>query len=384
MVVGVGYARTAAFIMRGGFFMVHVFEKNFHDVIAVAQCVSGVSTVGEILPITRGHLNRTFKVQVDGLAHEHLLLQQINHRIFQDIPALMRNITLVLNHLETHTLFSGEVPQLQRFQNGDYYFSTLEFGWWRAYKFIEGSESFDNVPTPNHAESGASLCGSFSAALTDLDPGELTEVLPGFQDSRARFESGDAAAYSASKERLANAHDVTIALEQRRATALRWQTPEVLKTFAFRPVHNDFKLNNVLFRQGTAEACAVIDLDSCMPGYVYYDFGDLLRSTLLSCPEDCTNLSLVTLNEEVLAATVRGFVRGLGSSVSDSEKRCYYDAPAALAYTLARRFLTDYLENDSYFGASWPDQNLQRARVQLAHGDLLAEKYQLIQTLLDE
>ena len=43
-------------------------------------------------------------------------------------------------------------------------------------------------------------------------------------------------------------------------------------------VHNDAKLDNVLFDIQTGEVASVIDLDTVMPGGILHDFGDLIRS----------------------------------------------------------------------------------------------------------
>lgn len=44
-----------------------------------------------------------------------------------------------------------------------------------------------------------------------------------------------------------------------------------------RVIHNDTKLNNVLFNKTTDEAICVIDLDTVMGGSLLYDFGDALH-----------------------------------------------------------------------------------------------------------
>ncbi len=60
-----------------------------------------------------------------------------------------------------------------------------------------------------------------------------------------------------------------------------------------RVTHNDTKINNVLFNP-EGKAIAVIDLDTVMPGYVHYDFGDAIRTFTNTANEDEANLSKVT------------------------------------------------------------------------------------------
>jgi N-acetylhexosamine 1-kinase len=58
-----------------------------------------------------------------------------------------------------------------------------------------------------------------------------------------------------------------------------------------RTVHGDTKLNNVLFCNETGRARCIVDLDTCMPGYSLYDFGDLVRFTAATSDEDERDLS---------------------------------------------------------------------------------------------
>ena len=46
-----------------------------------------------------------------------------------------------------------------------------------------------------------------------------------------------------------------------------------------RITHNDTKFNNILFDSDDNPLC-VIDLDTVMPGYIHYDFGDAIRTAV--------------------------------------------------------------------------------------------------------
>src|SRR3569833_3445465 len=52
-----------------------------------------------------------------------------------------------------------------------------------------------------------------------------------------------------------------------------------------RIVHNDTKFNNVLLDSNDQAQC-VIDLDTVMPGYVAYDFGNSVRTIINTVAED--------------------------------------------------------------------------------------------------
>jgi aminoglycoside phosphotransferase (APT) family kinase protein len=362
-------------------------DVNDAKAVAAVTCeLQDIDKVVSVKPLIRGHLNKTYVVEVSSSRHHAILLQKINHRIFQNVDGLMQNISLVIEHVRRSDDYpqSAVVPGLLSFRDGAVVFRDSFGSFWRSYEFVEESESFDTIPDMHHAQAGASLCGAFLAALKDLDPGGIIEVLPGFQDSRNRFETFRGAIENGLPQRVERAQHEIDCVKQAEAVAVRWRDPTILEALPLRVVHNDFKLNNVLFRKGFPVARAVIDLDSCMPGVLYYDFGDLVRSTLLSVPEDSTNYHEMKIDTSIMMATVRGFVEGIKASITSVERVQLVDAPAAIAFTLAARFLTDYLQGDTYFGATWQDQNLQRARVQYRLGQLLEEQTPFLKRLLND
>ena len=116
----------------------------------------------------------------------------------------------------------------------------------------------------------------------------------------------------------------------------------------------------------TGEPVCVIDLDTIMPGSVLFDFGDAIRFGASSAAEDETDLSKVYMREDAFDAFAKGFVGGLEGSLSEEE---IMELPmGALIITLETgiRFLTDYLNGDTYFRIHYPQHNLDRARNQFA------------------
>ena len=137
-------------------------------------------------------------------------------------------------------------------------------------------------------------------------------------------------------------------------------------TIPLRVTHNDTKLNNILMDSKTGEPVCVIDLDTIMPGSVLFDFGDAIRFGASSAAEDETDLSKVYMREDAFDAFAKGFVGGLEGSLSEEE---IMELPmGALIITLETgiRFLTDYLNGDTYFRIHYPQHNLDRARNQFA------------------
>jgi hypothetical protein len=132
-----------------------------------------------------------------------------------------------------------------------------------------------------------------------------------------------------------------------------------------RVVHNDCKLNNVLFDEASGEGLCVIDLDTVMPGSVLADFGDLARTAACAAPEDETDLSRVRIDGALYAALVRGYLAGTAALLEPVEIALLPLAGPLIALETGIRFLTDHLAGDVYFRIHRPGHNLDRARVQL-------------------
>ncbi len=130
-----------------------------------------------------------------------------------------------------------------------------------------------------------------------------------------------------------------------------------------RTTHNDTKFNNILFDR-TGRGLCLIDLDTVMPGYVHYDFGDAVRSAANRSREDEADLERVGLDMDVFRELSRGFLGALRGRLSGEETAHLAFSAKLFAYMVGLRFLSDHLAGDLYFKTVRPGHNLQRARVQ--------------------
>ena len=135
-------------------------------------------------------------------------------------------------------------------------------------------------------------------------------------------------------------------------------------TLPERVTHNDTKLNNVLLDDRTQEGVCVIDLDTVMPGSVLYDFGDLVRTSTSPAAEDETDLSKVRMQFPMFEALVRGYLASAGGFLTPKEKSLLPFAGKLITFEIGLRFLTDWLEGDTYFKIKRPTHNLDRTRTQ--------------------
>jgi len=105
-------------------------------------------------------------------------------------------------------------------------------------------------------------------------------------------------------------------------------------------------------------------LDTVMPGSMLYDFGDALRMGGSTGAEDETDLSKVNFDNGAFEAFAKGFCSETMESMTEMEKELLPFSVKLLTYECGIRFLTDYLEGDTYFKIHRPEHNIDRARNQ--------------------
>jgi hypothetical protein len=98
-----------------------------------------------------------------------------------------------------------------------------------------------------------------------------------------------------------------------------------------------------------------------MPGYFISDVGDMMRTCICPVSEEEQDFSKVQVRKEFYDAIVDGYFSEMKDELTDTEKKYFLFAGRFLIYMQAIRFLTDYLQNDVYYGAAYPQQNFVRA-----------------------
>jgi len=117
--------------------------------------------------------------------------------------------------------------------------------------------------------------------------------------------------------------------------------------------------------KNTDKGVCVIDLDTVMSGSLLYDFGDSVRFAANNGAEDDKDLSRVWIRTELYEEYVSGFLAGVGDSITNEEIKLLPMSVFILTYELALRFMTDYLNGDTYFKLNYPEHNLIRTRAQI-------------------
>lgn len=323
-----------------------------------------------VAPYHRGHIHDTFVSDCrEAFGVRRYLLQRMNEAVFQDIDGLMHNIDLVIRHLEERLRRPGVddgfhalrlIPTL----DGASYARTAS-GAWRIYRFVENTRSFDLCRSERQAFEAARAFGRFQAYLSDLDPAGLRETIPDFFSTPHRLKQFQAALAADPVGRAASCRkEIDAALSRAK------MAPVFLDLIAegripMRIVHGDTKLNNVLFDASSARAVSIVDLDTCMPAYSLYDFGDLVRFTAATSAEDERDLDRVDVNIGLYRALIEGYHEATRGFLTAEEQELMPFSARLVTYTIGLRFLTDHLNGDTYFKTEREGHNLDRARVQL-------------------
>ena len=103
-----------------------------------------------------------------------------------------------------------------------------------------------------------------------------------------------------------------------------------------------------------------------MPGLALYDFGDSIRFGANTCAEDEKDTSKVSLDLDYFKAYARGFLSEAGKSLNQCEIDNLAFSAKLMTFECGMRFLTDYLNGDTYFKTAYPEHNLVRAKNQFA------------------
>ena len=322
-----------------------------------------------VQPFGSGLINTTWKVTCGNKSY---ILQRINHQVFKKPALIAQNIKNIGEHLNTHHpgyFFVEPVLTLDNkglviTENGEYF---------RLQPFVTDSLSYDVVMNEELAFEAAKQFGKFTRLLSGLDVNSIQVTLPDFHNLTLRYEQFEQAVKNGNPERIKESQHLISSIRRYQFITTKFEEIKQDPDFKVRVMHHDTKINNVLFDKSGNGLC-VIDLDTIMPGYFISDFGDMMRTYLSPANEEEADFSKIEAREEYFKAIVEGYLGELKEELSHGEIRHMIYAGQFMVYMQCIRFLTDYLNNDAYYGAKYEKHNLVRAGNQLTLLDRITEK----------
>ncbi len=333
--------------------------------------------INDISPYGSGHINETFLVQCQ--CSKNYILQRVNHDVFLQVPQLMENVVGVTGFLREKILQNGGDPDRETLNylftdEGLPYCKDAGGNYWRLALQIRDTVCLDAVRNAEDFYNSAVAFGNFQYLLADYPAHTLHETIVNFHNTRTRYDAFKAAV---AKDVLGRAKTVEKEIEfalAREADGAVLVDMLAAGQLPLRVTHNDTKLNNVMLDAKTGKAVCVIDLDTVMPGLAVNDFGDSIRFGANTATEDEQDLSKVQLDLDLYRAYTQGFLEGCRGSLTQAELEMLPMGAKTMCLECGIRFLTDYLEGDTYFRTHRPGQNLDRCRTQFKLVEEL-EKY---------
>lgn len=354
-------------------------EKTKFFLYEIADTFQVSGQVKKIIPFGTGHIHDTYQVQTDE--HSVYILQRMNHFVFKDIPGLMKNLKLVLDQLNRS--ISNYPRHLISTKNETSCFRDDDSFYWRLLNFIPDSVTYEQVESKAMAFSGGSAFGSFVAHLKDLSPALLVETIPEFHNLKNRIRNLKYALNHDVQGRSSTVLNEIEFVESVSDEMLQIQKLGESGSLSKRVIHNDTKINNVLF-DSQGNAVCVIDLDTVMPGYLHFDFGDMLRTGAATALEDESDLSKVGVDTMLLENFTKGYLTETHAILNLKEIESLALAPAMMSFMMGVRFLTDYVEGDVYYKINYPEHNLVRAKNQFMLTKYFIEQQESIQKMINK
>lgn len=320
--------------------------------------------------IKSGHINDTYLIQTQEKDKPDYILQRINHHVFQYVEELQNNIFRVTSHIRSRLEKAGvqnidlKVLTLIPAKTGKWYIQTPEGDFWRMLMYIPGSQSFEQLSSPDLAFKAGRAFGEFGALLADIEGGPLFETIKDFHNMEWRLQQFRDAVKNNAASRLSVVKDEIRQVEERAEEMCLVQRLSREGKLPKRIVHCDTKISNILFDQKGDILC-VIDLDTVMSGHVSSDFGDAIRTGTNTGKEDDRDLNKVSMDIRLFKGFAEGYITGGASFLTPEEIRILPFSAKLFAYMQAVRFLADYINGDTYYKIHYPEHNLDRTRAQL-------------------
>ncbi len=309
-----------------------------------------------VQPVGQGHIHASFRVEAGQGTY---FLQRFNHMVFPSPETVAHNI------IRLHSLTApSEIQSLPAWiptSEGKPYACDEEGHLWRIFPWIEATEA-PHSPPPEQLALVAKAYGRWTRHANQLELSDICPPIAEFHNLSSSWTEFTDAWNQAGGHRKYAAAETYFGLCEGAWLVERYLL--LVKRLPLRIIHADAKLDNVLFHPDTRLPSHVVDLDTMMPGYLWMDLGDMIRSMAASFTEEDPRVSEVHVKEELVEAILAGYCESLSGWMLKTEEDTLLLGAELILWEQALRFLTDYLREDRYYPVSYPEENLVRAQNQ--------------------
>lgn len=342
-----------------------------------------------VKPFGEGHINETYAVYMPTKEGDEFsyILQRVNNNVFKDPAGVMENIFGVTEYLRNVIREEGGDPDREtlsciKTKNGCTYFEDNEGQPWRCYNYISNSVCYQLVEEPEQFYQSGNGFGHFLKQLGNYPASSLKETIPDFHNTVKRFENFEKALKRDIKNRAVSCKpEIAFVLDRKQDCKVLVEQQEN-GTLPLRVTHNDTKLNNILFDAETGKGLCIIDLDTIMPGLAANDFGDSIRFGAATAEEDERDLDKMHFDISLYELYVEGYLEATRDVLTPEEIESLPWGARLMTLECGIRFLTDYLEGDTYFKTAYPEHNLVRARTQFRLVDEMEQQFDKMQEIV--
>ncbi|MFT4154305.1 phosphotransferase enzyme family protein [Parafilimonas sp.] len=338
----------------------------------------GLNAVASITPFGDGLINNTWKIE--DAEKGIFILQRINTGVFKRPEYISDNIKAVSHYLSVHCPEYFFCTPVTTTMLDDLVYTAD--GCYRMYPFIKNSHTINVAENAGQAFEAARKFGELTRLLAGFPVYKLKITLPDFHNIYLRYNDFQKAVAKGNKERIQQSLPLIHFLNSQQHIVAEYEQLKTANALKPRVTHHDTKINNVLFDDNNKGIC-VIDLDTLMPGYFISDVGDMIRTYISPYGEEEKDFSKLEMREDYFAAIAEGYLHEMGKELNETELSHFVFAGKFLIYMQALRFLTDYLNNDVYYGSKYEGHNFLRAGNQAHLLQLLIEKEEKFQEIVN-
>ena len=329
-----------------------------YDFNEIIKAFNVKGSIKEVEQIDTGLINQTFKVTLED--NSKYIIQRINHNVFKDIDGLMDNVFNVTSFLKEKGLTERYALKFLLTKEGKHYFRKDD-SYFRMYIYVDNALTYDTSEDLSIIKEIGKGFGNFQNLLHDFPINTLNDTIVDFHNTPKRYEQLEKAKEVNYQNRLEECLDLYNKYLEVKDIACQISTLNL----PLRVTHNDTKCNNVLIDENTHKSLAVIDLDTIMPGLSVFDFGDSIRSIATSVIDTRKDYDKASLRLDKYEAYTKGFLSQVKSSLTKLEIENLSLGAITMTIECGVRFLTDYLNGDTYFKTKYEKHNLFRAYSQI-------------------
>ncbi len=332
------------------------------------------SKVLKIELINSGNINKTYIVEyLCNSKKSKFILQRLSD-IFNSHETVNMNHKFIIDHMNKKInnndldFTRWELPKLIKCKSNNQFVFPFESSFWRAMAYIDESYSIEFLEDEKTAyETGIGLA-KFHLFCSNFDSSKLEDSIKNFHDIEFYINKYTDSINQFDYETFDNKVNIRI-----RSLTLRISNliPYIYSLFFsmkeklvdHNVIHGDPKLSNFLFDIKHKYVVSIIDLDTVSKGFLLTDVADCIRSISNVAGEDPKNIENVCFDIKTCMSFLEGY--SFISNVKENHSfKFLLEFIYLIIFELTIRFLTDFLQSNSYFKVKYETHNLFRAEVQ--------------------